>query len=311
VRCILTRVNLSSLDLNLLLVLNAVLQHGSVAAAAGALHLTPSAISNALARLRAALDDPLFVRRGRGLIPTPRALRLRPQLEAALATLQQALGEERFEPRTTTREFGLAMADGDQLALLPTIGQAFMRALPKARLNAISIDALLASGGLAGPMAELAIAPKLPDPELHWLPLYETDAVVVARRDHPGLPARKEITPELFTKLRHVDTLLALGKPGVGHKGAEDAFAQAGLARDVAIAVPTFSAAGLIASRTDLLAALPRRVAETLCSLLPLRLLELRGAPRMPLGMVWHARVHDDPATRFLRELIAKAVKRK
>lgn len=307
----LTHVNLSSLDLNLLLVLNAVLQRGSVAAAAGELHRTPSAISNSLARLRVALDDPLFVRRGRGLIPTPRALRLRPQLEAALATLQQALGEERFEPRTTARAFGLALADGDQLALLPTIAQAFMRALPKAKLNAISIDALLASGGLTGPLAELAIAPKLPDQELRWLPLYETDAVVVARKDHPALPARKELAPELFSKLRHVDTHLALGRPGVGHKAAEDAFARAGLARDVAIAVPTFSAAGLIAARTDLLAALPRRVAETLCSLLPLRLLELRGAPRMPLGLVWHERVHDDPATRFLRELIAKAVKRR
>jgi DNA-binding transcriptional LysR family regulator len=307
----LTAMNLAQLDLNLLLVLNAVLQHGSVAASARELHVTPSAVSNALARLRVALDDPLFVRRGRGLIPTPRALRLQPQLSAALATLEGALGEERFDPRTSTRGFGLAMADGDQLALLPAIAQAFMRALPKAQLNAISIDALLASGGLAGPLAELAIAPQLPDPELHWLPLYETDAVVVARRDHPELPARKQISPELFRALRHVDTHLALGRPGVGHKAAEDAFAQAGLARDVAITVPTFAAAAMIAARTDLLAALPRQVAETLCSLLPLRLLELRGAPRMPLGLVWHDRVHDDPATRHLRELIAKVAKRK
>jgi DNA-binding transcriptional LysR family regulator len=114
-----------------------------------------------------------------------------------------------------------------------------------------------------------------------------------------------------FSTLRHVDTHLALGKPGVGHRAAEDAFAQAGLRRDVAITVPTFSAAGLVAARTDLLAALPRRVAETLCRMLPLRLLELRGAPRMPLGLVWHERVHDDVATGFLRALIVKAVERR
>lgn len=307
----LTLMKLSQLDLNLLLVLNAVLQHGSVAAAARELHVTPSAVSNALARLRAALDDPLFVRHGRGLIATPRALRLQPQLTDALSKLQHALGEERFDPRTSTRTFGLAMADGDQVALLPAIAQVFMRALPRARLHALSIDALLASGGLAGNLAELAIAPKLPDPELHWLPLYETDAVVVARKGHPELPARKELAPELFKKLRHIDTYLALGKPGVGHQAAEDAFARAGLARDIAIAVPTFSAAGLIAARTDLVAALPRRVADTLCSLLPLRLLELRGSPRMPMGLVWHDRVHDDPATTFVRELIVKAARRK
>lgn len=307
-----TSVNLSKVDLNLLLVLHAVLQQGSVVAAARELHLTPSAVSNALARLRAALDDPLFVRRGRGLIPTSRALRLQPQLASALAALSGALSEERFDPRTTTRAFGLAMADGDQLALLPVIAQAFMRGLPRARLNVISIDALLASGGLAGTLAELAIAPRLPDPELHFLPLYETDAVVVARKTHPELPrARREITPALFRKLRHVDTHLALGRPGVGHKAAEDAFAKAGLARDVAVAVPTFSAAGLVVARTDLLAALPRRVAETLCSLLPLRLLELRGAPRMPLGLVWHDRVHDDPAIRFVRALIVGAAEGK
>jgi DNA-binding transcriptional LysR family regulator len=303
--------NLSQLDLNLLMVLRAVLEHGSVAGAAGALHVTPSAVSNSLARLRTALEDPLFVRRGRGLIPTPRAARLKPQLEAALSALQQALGEEHFDARTSTRAFGIAMADGDLLALLPSVSQAFMRALPRAKLNAISIDALLASGGLSGPLAELAIAPKIPDPELHFQPLYETDAVVVARKGHPELPARKELSPALFSTLRHVDTHLALGKPGVGHRAAEDAFAQAGLRRDVAITVPTFSAAGLVAARTDLLAALPRRVAETLCRMLPLRLLELRGAPRMPLGLVWHERVHDDVATGFLRALIVKAVERR
>lgn len=298
--------NLSQIDLNLLLVLHAVLQHGSVAAAAGALHVTPPAVSNALARLRTLFADPLFVRRGRGVVATPRALELQPLLESALASLERAVGDgQRFDPKTSTRTFGIAMADGDQVALLPLLSGAFLRALPRARLHVVSVDALLSSGGLAGPLAELAVAPKLPDPELHWLPLYETDAVVVARREHPQLPAKRTISAELFRTLRHVDTHLALGKPGVGHKAAEDAFARAGLARDVAIVVPSFSAAAMVAARTDLLAALPRRVAETLCTLFPLRLLELpRGGPSMPLGLVWHDRVHNDPATRFLRELI-------
>jgi DNA-binding transcriptional LysR family regulator len=305
----LSAVNLSQIDLNLLVVLHAVMQHGSVAAAAAELHVTPSAISNALARLRAQFGDPLFVRKGRGVIPTPRALQLRPLLESALSALERAVSDERFDAKTCTRTFGIAMSDGDQIALLPTIAGAFMRALPRARLHAVSIDALLASGGLAGPLAELCIAPKLPDPELHWTPLYETDAVVVARRRHPELPARKELSAELFRSLRHVDTHLALGKPGVGHKGAADVFARAGLTRDVAVVVPTFSAAALVVAETDLIAALPRRVAEALVGLLPLRLLELKGSPRMQLGLVWHERVHHDPATRFVRALIANTVK--
>jgi DNA-binding transcriptional LysR family regulator len=297
---------LSGLDMNLLLVLHAVLEHGSVAAAARELHVTPSAVSNALARLRSALGDPLFVRRGRGLTATPRARELAPLLSGALLQLEQAVcAAERFDPATSTREFTIAMADGDQIASLPALAHAFMRALPRGKLHVISIDALIASGGLAGPLAELAIAPKLPDPELHWQPLYETDAVVLARRDHPRLSTRKRLTREQFCALRHVDTRLSLGRPGVGHEASEDMFTRAGLLRDVAITVPTFTAAALVAAHSDLLAALPRHVSEPLCTQLPLRLLELpQTTPRMPLGLTWHRRVHDDPATTFVRGLV-------
>lgn len=309
----LTAVNLSEIDLNLLLVLHAVLEQRSVAAAAHTLHVTPSAVSNALARLRSVLGDPLFVRRGRGLVATPRAQALAPLLAAALAGLEHALGDrERFVPRTSTRTLTIAMADGDQLASVPVIAAAFMRELPHARLQVISIDALLASGGLAGPSAELAIAPQLPDPELHFQLLYEESAVVVARRDHAGLARGRQLSKEQFHAFRHVDTHLALGKPGVGHRAAEDMFARAGLKRDVAVVVPSFAAAAMVAASTELLAAIPRRVAATLCQMLPLRWLELGvPAPAFPMGLAWHQRVHDDPATRYVIDLITRTLQPK
>lgn len=303
-------VNLSQIDLNLLLVLHAVLQHGSVAAAAQALHVTPSAVSNALARLRVLLADPLFVRRGRGLVPTPRAQELAPLLAMALAGLEHALGDhEPFVAGRSTRELTIAMADGDQVASLPAIARTFMRELPKARLRVVSIDALLASGGLAGVLAELAIAPHIPDPELHWQPLYEENAVVIARRDHPRLPRGRQLSKEQFHASRHVDTHLALGKPGVVHRAAEDMFARAGLERDIAVVVPSFSAAAMIVACTDLLAAIPRRVALALCEQLPLRSLELSvEAPAFPMGLVWHQRVHEDSATRYVCDLITRTL---
>src|ERR1700761_4342037 len=104
----LTAVNLSQVDLNLLVVLHAVLEQQSEVAAAASLHVTPSAVSNALARLRQVLGDPLFVRRGRGLVPTPHALSLAPQLADALTALSRVVGEqERFEPRTSTRKLAI------------------------------------------------------------------------------------------------------------------------------------------------------------------------------------------------------------
>src|SRR5215831_13642500 len=105
--------NLSSIDLNLLLVLHTVLTEKTVVRAATKLNVTPPAVSNALARLREILEDPLLVRRGRGLVATPRAAELAPKLEAAVGMLHRAL-EERFDPAVTTRQFSLALSDADQ-----------------------------------------------------------------------------------------------------------------------------------------------------------------------------------------------------
>src|SRR5215468_9986924 len=103
------------LDLNLLLVLDTVLAERSVVRAARRLHVTPSAVSNALARLRGALGDALVTRSGRGIVPTPRAAELAPILDRALRDLDQAVSGRAFDPRSTTREFTLALADSGQL----------------------------------------------------------------------------------------------------------------------------------------------------------------------------------------------------
>src|SRR5215472_1257480 len=112
-------VNLSSIDLNLFLVLHAVLEERSATRAARRLHVTPSAVSNALARLRALLGDPLLVRSGRGVVPTPRAAALAPALARALRDLDQAVHGDAFDPATTDRELTLAMADVIQVVRLP------------------------------------------------------------------------------------------------------------------------------------------------------------------------------------------------
>jgi DNA-binding transcriptional LysR family regulator len=299
-------VNLSTVDLNLLVVLHAVLEEQSAAKAAKRLHVTPSAISNALARLRSLLGDPLLVRSGRGLVPTPRAFALAPVLARTLDELQRAvLAGPGFDPQLTTRELTIALADADQIASLPRIASAFAARLPRARLRVVSIDTLIASGGLAGSQIDVALAPGSDD-ELHCRPLYEEEGVFVVRRDHPRV--RRRLTPRLFNSERHVDIHLALGRAGVGNRAVVDLFARHGLSRDIAVTVPSFAAAAMVVATTDLIAGMPRRVAETLLGAAPIAIVKgPMPALRFSMQMTWHERTHADPTSSYFREVIASA----
>lgn len=297
--------NLSGLDLNLLWVLHVVLEQGSVARAAKRLALTSPAVSNALARLRSALGDPLLVRSGRGLVPTPRALALRPVLAQALGALEGAIGQpSELDAERTTRELTIALTDSDQLVSLPAIAEAFAERMPRARLRVVSIDTLVSSGGLAGPLVDVAIGPPMDGPGLRSAPIYEEEGVLVVRRDHPRV--RRRLTARRFCAERHVDIHLALGKGGVGHRAAEEALARHGLTRDVAVVVPTFAAAAMVVAQTDLVTGMPRRFAEALVRTLPIRIVTAPIPPmRFTMQMMWHERTHHDPIAARFREAIA------
>lgn len=301
-----TAVNLSSVDLNLLWVLHVVLEEKSVARAAKRLHVTSPAVSNALARSRALLGDPLFVRSGRTLAPTPRALELAPALARSLGELGRAvLGGPSFDPRTTTRELSIALADADQIATLPKLARKFQVRLPRAKLEVVSIDTLVALGGLAGSTIDLAIGPRQPNDGLKGIHLYDEQAVFVARRGHPRIQGR--ITPERFRAELHVDIHLALGRAGIGHGLAEEALAQHGLVRNVALVVPSFSAAAAVVAATDLVTGLPLRVAQALRSSLGLQILRGPEAPfHFEMHLLWHERTETDPARACLAELISE-----
>lgn len=308
VSIIITAVNLSTIDLNLLWTLHVVLTERSVARAAAKLHLTAPAVSNALSRLRAILGDPLLVRSGRGLTPTPRALELEPVLTASLGALSHALDNEAaFDPMLSTRELCIALSDTDQLASLPGIARAVAERFPRARLHVVSIDTLLARGGLAHSSIDLAIGPAERAEGIHAAPLYQEEAVFVVRRDHPRV--RRKLTRERFLAERHVDIHLALGKGGTGHRAAEEAFARHGLSRDIAVTVPTFAAAAMVVAATELIAGMPRRVAETLARSAPLAIM----SPPMPalrfgMSLLWHERTHRDPAATYFRQLVTEAL---
>jgi DNA-binding transcriptional LysR family regulator len=305
-----TAVKLSSIDLNLLLVLHTVLEERSVTRAAKALHVTAPAISNSLARLREALGDPLLVRSGRGLVPTSRALELAPQLKEAVKGLEQIVsGGAKFDPVSATRAFAVACTDVDQLSLMPAVARAFAAKLPRSTLQIISVDHLEAAGGIERAEVDAVLGPAGPPlpAGVHTAPLYGDDGVLVLRRGHKA--HRRRLTREGFNALRHIDIRIALGERGIGNRMAEAFFEQHGLVRDVAIAVPSFAAALMLAAATDLAAGVPRRIAKAFGKVLPIQIAELPTPPmRFAMLLQWHARTELDAGSRYFRKLILDAV---
>jgi DNA-binding transcriptional LysR family regulator len=302
-----TAMNLSAIDLNLLWVLHVVLAERSVARAAQRLHVTAPAISNALARLRSALGDPLLVRRGRGLVPTPRALELLPLLARGFAELDGALRGGPFDPGRCTRQLTLALSDADQVASLSRIAKLFARRLPRARLRVVSVDTLISSGGLAGEEVDLAIGPPLDGDGLHSVLLYEEQGVFVARRGHPRVA--RTIGAEQWNAERHVDIHLALGRGGVGNTAVRQALSAMGLRLEVAVTVPTFVAAASVVAQTDLISGMPLRVVRALQRSFPLQVLRGPGPP-LPFQMLlhWHERTAHDPAVQAFRDVVVAAL---
>jgi DNA-binding transcriptional LysR family regulator len=296
-------VSIASLDLNLLLVLHTVLAERNVARAADKLHVTPSAVSNALARLRAALGDPLVTRKGRGIVPTPRALELAPGLARAVQELERVVLATPFDPTLCTRTFTLAMADVGQLIWAPRLAVAMSRALPLARLRLVGIDGLITLGDLTSSEIDVHVGVPWRAPGIHVERLTHDEGTLVARRAHPLFTRRA--TP--LSSLRHVRVEMVPGKHLKDPFAA--AFTRAGLNRDVVMTVPSFIAAASIVASSDLVAVLPASLFAANAQALKLRAVE--SAPpfgAIEIGMCWHDRTHSDPAVKAFRELVKRAV---
>jgi DNA-binding transcriptional LysR family regulator len=305
---IIMNANLSTIDLNLFLVLHAVLEERSATRAAARLHVTQSAVSNALARLRQTFGDPLVVRHGRGLVPTPRAEQLAPLLRDVADRLALALDRGGFVPEESRRTFTIALADSHQACEVPRIAQAFTKRLPNAQLRVVSADYLAATDGLASGDVDVAFAPEqAAQPGMRSERLFEESAALVVRRDHPGV--KRRITRELFNELPHIDVHVVLGRPGTGHRVAQRGWERAGVRRRVVLTVPYFMTAALAAAATDCIAGLPDRMAALCVSLLPLKKVPAAfPLPSMTTVMIWHERTDSDPGARVFRNVVVDAV---
>jgi DNA-binding transcriptional LysR family regulator len=296
---------LTDIDLNLLLVLHTVLDEGSATRAAARLHVTQSAVSNSLARLRRLLGDPLVVRRAGRLMPTPRAAELRPSLSGGLEQLRAALaGAESPNLTQTRRRFTLACTDFVALILVPRLMAAFARRLPRAALRVVSIDYAVAGNGLATGEVDVLVGlpPTLP-PGCFAEPAFRDRMACIVRRDHPVV--RRRLTPDGFTRLGHVEVALFGLSTGV-----DEALARINKARSVVLSISHFGVAPFVILCTDLVATIPRRLAQAFAEKYPIRILAPPvSLPEVALRQVWHVRSAEDAGTVLLRQLVREAGK--
>lgn len=302
---IMNEVHLGTFDLNLLVALDALLAERSVTRAAARIGITQSAASHALSRLRKLTGDELLVRGRDGMLPTIRAGVMRAPLRRALEEITSALSSPRaFDPKTARMRAFVGASDYAELVLLPGIMARLVREAPGVELRVLMPGHDPASELAAGKL-DFVIMPAPPGDEAQGIrgrQLLRDRFVCVARRAHP-LAKTKALTLSSFAGAAH-----ALISPwGMEGGYVDDALARRGLRRNVAVAVPHFLAAPHIVASSDLLLTVAKRVAEVLAEplglvvLAPPRELELTG---FAMSILWHERTHEDPARRWLRDVI-------
>jgi DNA-binding transcriptional LysR family regulator len=289
-------------DLNLLFTLDALLAETSVAGAARRLHLSPSAMSRALARLRDATGDPLLVRAGRGMVASPRALELRDSVSQLVHDAQSALRPVgkldlgRLE-RTFTVRASEGFVENFGARLLTRIAQE----APGVRLHFLhkleKTSAPLRDGSID---LETGVVDKEIGPEVRTQALFRDRYVGVARAGHPLSVG--EITASRFAAASHVQVSRRDGDNGP----VDDALAALGLERRISTVVGGFAAALALARASDLVATVHERHTGSLfvgmfCFTLPLPI------PQFTVSLLWHPRLDADQAHRWLRGCVRDA----
>lgn len=294
--------NLAAIDLNLLVVLDALLRDESVGAAAQRVGISRPAMSNALGRVRRHFGDPILIRAGRRMTLTPRARELIGPVRAAIADVSQVLDPAgAFRPSSSQRSFTILSDDYAEVILLPRVLQRIQDEAPGVTLSVHAMSGSSPSLSLDSGAVDLAIATDWrPEARFREQRLFDDGLVCVVARDHPAIRAR--VTLEQFVTTPHV----ALGRPGITYDLVDRALERHhGLRRHVAIWTSHFLSAPFLVARTPFLLVLPERGARACAGWLPLRLLP----PPLPIGrfwtrLTWHPRNERDPGLAWLRELL-------
>ena len=297
--------NSADIDLNLLRVLDALLDTGSVVGAAARLHLSPPAVSRSLGRLRKVLGDPLFVRAGRELVPTELAKSLREPTQAALGEALKILRPSTSsDPINLKRRFAVRADDSIIAVLALPLMERVRQAAPGVDIDFLRDDPNYVTHFRNGEI-DVRIGVHVEEHRDTTSQVFLTDRfVAIVRKDHPL--AGRRLTHRRFAEAHHV-TVSPVGK----RTGPIDAaLAEVGLERQHITTVTSFVVAAHIVATTDLVGSVPHTIAKTMVRSLPIVSMEIPlTLPTFDVCLTWHDRHSDDPAHQWLREQIADAVR--
>ncbi|WP_299798043.1 LysR substrate-binding domain-containing protein [uncultured Shewanella sp.] len=309
--------DLARIDLNLLVILQVLLEEQSVTRAANRLHLSQSALSKSLSRMRETLGDPLFVRTAHGLKPTAHAVQLSDKLPSLLENLSQLTQPPSFTPASSDRQFSFAMVESAYETLLPNFIGPLLSNAPNLRLDSYdwmgrSIQDLQKGQvdfGIAGrdlhPQSNVHLD-HLPDGIAHQL-LFTDHQICLVREEHPILSAIStgNWNLEVYLEMSHVQVRCE----GNDWWALDYHLAEQGQHRRISTTVPDFYGAASVCAHSDLIFTVPSSFARHAKKLYPLVELPL-PFEFIPLAYVllWHERNNDEPGHRWIRETICRSV---
>lgn len=289
-------------DLNLLVTLEVLLSEGSVAGAARRLRLSPSAMSRALARLRRTIGDPLLVRAGRGLVPTPRAIELRERVSPLVQDAEAVLRPvEILDLKRLVRTFTLRTSDGFVESFGPTLIARLAKEAPGVRLRfmqKVNRD----SGPLRDGSADLetGVIGAVTGPEIRTQALFRDRFIGVVRKGHPL--SRGKVTLARYVAGRHI----GVSRRGLDKGPVDAALERLKAERNIVTVVGSFATALGLARSSELIASVPERHTQTLRVGMHSFALPV-PASEVTVSLLWHPRMDGDPAHRWLRGCIRDA----
>lgn len=285
------------IDFDTLNALRLLLEHRHISRAAAYAGITQPAMSRTLMRLQHLFADPLLVRTPQGFELTPRAQALYPQLLQTLAQMQALIRPQVFDPKTTERQFTIAAIDYEMIIVLIPLLQKLTHQAPGIHLNIQQQWGENFSDLTQGTIDFLISGEETAVAGLYRQVLYQDEFVCVVNNKHTF--AGKKITLKDYLSLKHI----VVSVTGIGKSEVDLELAAQGLKRQVVASIPSFTVAALMCQRTSYACILPKRLVQNTPGL---KLLKLPFAiPTLTIYLYWHARLHKDPESVWIRKLMA------
>jgi len=296
---------MAELDLNLLYVLVALDERRSVSGAARKLHRSQPGVSVALGRLRDFFGDPLFVRSGNGMQPTPRATTLIESARAVLARIgSDIVAEPQFDPSRSSRAVTLVLSDVGEVVLLPTLIKRLRGLMPDAMVRSVTLPPTEVALQLESGEVDLAIGyfPDLKKHSFYQQALYTDTFASLIRSDH-RMQADKLSIRE-YLQLEHA----VVRAESRTEEVIESYLARRKIRRQVVLSTPHFASAPIIVAQSDLIVTIPEPLASYFSSVaVGVRVVQLPfDPPRILIKQFWHRKFHHDARSRWLRALVCE-----